>query len=503
MANIVDPIAQTFFIDAIENPDGVFIHSIDLCFKNKDTYTYLPFTLQLRPTVNGYPHSFVVYPFAEVTLQHTEITITETPNFDSGYTRFTFSAPVFLKPGEHSMVLFTNSDAYEVYIAELGKTRIDGSERLISKQPNAGSFFKSQNGSTYTAYQNIDLMFRVNRCSFTTGTTNLIFKNELPSSNVFADLINIQTQELVLNETSTSYNYKGTSNATSTLGDYATIIVQENKQLSGQLKINKSANSFYIQTQLTTSDDKVSPVIDTERVHAIVVQNKINDGQLSSDNFTITNGGSGYTANASVTITSSYGSGANAYASVANGNVTSIIVDTAGSGYIGTVTATIAAPSVPSGNTTATVKVADEEDSSGGNCIAKYITRRVALNDGFDASTVRVYFDAVNLNETEIRVYYKVLSAEDPDTFDNRPYVLMNSVQKGNEDLVNTTKSQHNLDYVEYLHIPTGDNCAYIGNVNAVNYTDFRYFAIKIVMLSSDTTIVPKIKNLRVIALHE
>jgi hypothetical protein len=51
MSNI-DPVAQTFFVDAQKYPKGMFVDSIDLCFKKKDTITYLPFTLQLRPTVN-------------------------------------------------------------------------------------------------------------------------------------------------------------------------------------------------------------------------------------------------------------------------------------------------------------------------------------------------------------------------------------------------------------------------------------------------------------------
>ena len=243
----------------------------------------------------------------------------------------------------------------------------------------------------------------------------------------------------------------------------------------------------------------VAPVIDMSRVHLITVENIINDGGLKAGDFTITNGGSGYTGNTTVTITGTTGSGANAYAVVANGNVTSIVVDTVGSGYFDGITATVAAPPVPSGNTTATLSVANELAARGGNALARYITRRVTLNDGFDASNLRVYIDAVNLAETDITVYYKVLAAEDPTLFDDRPYVKMKCVQQGNETLQDTAKSQYDTDYREYLYIPTTTNCGYTG---ASTYTTFKTFAIKIVMTSSNTTKVPKIKNFRAIALN-
>ena len=141
----IDPVAQTFFVDGRYYPKGFFIHSVDLCFKAKDGSTFLPVTLQIRPTVNGYPHSNLVLPFAEVTITPEKVNTTTSPNFttQADYTRFTFAAPVFVDTGEYALVLQTNSDQYSVYVAEIGEKRLDGSDRLISKQTYAGSFFKS------------------------------------------------------------------------------------------------------------------------------------------------------------------------------------------------------------------------------------------------------------------------------------------------------------------------------------------------------------------------
>lgn len=501
---MINPVAQTFFINSTDYPQGIFVSSVDICFKKTDNLTFMPVTLQLRPTVNGYPHSTTIYPFGEITLQSNFVTASDFPNLDyltgPNFTRFTFSAPVYLAPGEHALVLMTNSDQYEIHVAQIGQTMSDGSGRLISQQPYSGSFFKSQNGSTYTPYQDIDLMFRVNRCSFDTGNTACFTMNDVaPTSKVYADLINIGTQDLSFKNTEIDYFYEATDNASSVLSSFSTIKSGTNVPLNNRIKVDTSANTFILRANLSSSDETVAPVIDLSRVHLIGVQNIINAGGLKAGDFTITNIGSGYTGNASITITGTTGSGANAYAVVANGNVTSIVVDTVGSGYFDGITATVAAPPVPSGNTTATLSVANELAARGGNALARYITRRVTLNDGFDASNLRVYIDAVNLAETDITVYYKVLAAEDPTLFDDRPYVKMKCVQQGNETLQDTAKSQYDTDYREYLYIPTTTNCGYTG---ASTYTTFKTFAIKIVMTSSNTTKVPKIKNFRAIALN-
>jgi hypothetical protein len=85
--------------------------------------------------------------------------------------------------------MFTNSDDYEIFVAEIGGTRLDGSDRRVDKQVFTGSFFKSQNGSTYTAYQDIDLMFKLNVCDFTVGTTQITLDNVIPTSNIDYDVI--------------------------------------------------------------------------------------------------------------------------------------------------------------------------------------------------------------------------------------------------------------------------------------------------------------------------
>src|SRR5690606_6454884 len=97
-----------------------------------------------------------------------EINVSDNPNIDDSntYTRFTFPNPVYVEPGRfYSFVVISNSFNYDIYFSELGETII-GTNRIVSKQPNIGSMFKSQNGRLFTPIQTEDLMFSINKCVF-------------------------------------------------------------------------------------------------------------------------------------------------------------------------------------------------------------------------------------------------------------------------------------------------------------------------------------------------
>lgn len=509
----IDPVAQTFFVDSGSYPNGMFVHSVDLIFKKKDTVTQLPFTVQLRPTINGYPHSTLIHSssaLGQASLNPDQINVvsgtgSDLPNISNAnhYTRFQFPSPVFLLPGEHALVLFTNSENYEVFISEIGGVRLDGTDRQVDKQPFSGSFFKSQNGSTYTAFQDLDLVFRLNACQFNSGTYDILLENNALSSNLEYDLIKVSTLELTFPKTTSNYFYKLTDNVTRTLdSSFTPVVTQNDITLDRRNIITTDDGSTVLKIEMSTSDNTVSTVVDTIRLHTIVVKNIINDCGLSDEVFAITDGGSGYTANAAVTITGETGSGATAtaVANLTTGQIESIVVSSSGLGYTEGITATIDAPSVPSGNTTATVTVSSETDSKGGPALARYITRKVTLADGFDSNMIRVYLTAYQPSEATIEVYYKILADEDQTLFEDRPYVRMLNVQQGDETLLNTFKSQVETDFYEYLFVPSTADCSYVGT-DDVTYTNFKTFAIKIVLRTSNPAKVPILRDFRAIAL--
>ena len=130
---------------------------------------------------------------------------------------------------------------------------------------------------------------------------------------------------------------------------------------------------------------------------------------------------------------------------------------------------------------------------SGGSALAKYITRRVTLSDGFDATDIKAYLTMNKPAGVNVYVYYKVLSQYDPEPFDDKNWTVMGQTSQTN------TVSLTDEEFIEFEYDPTGTNVNYTSG--GATYTSFKTFAIKIVMTSTSTTKVPRIGDMRVIAL--
>jgi hypothetical protein len=250
---------------------------------------------------------------------------------------------------------------------------------------------------------------------------------------------------------------------------------------------------------MATSNPDIAPFIDTSRMNIFAIENIINDLPLSNSDIVISNGGTGYgpSANAVVTITGGGGSGATAAAVVTGNVVTSVYLTAAGSGYETSPTITLVDVSGTPG-TGATITYNGEDKKSGGNSNVRYITRKVNLADGFDSGDLRVYLTAYKPSNSNIRVYFKALSISDPDVFEDKNYQLM--TQLDNANFVSTSYN----DYRELKFAPGVNGTAN----NSVSYTsgstsfsNFRTFAIKIVLTGTSTVDVPKVRDFRAIAL--
>ena len=176
----LNPLAQTFTVDFDEFPSGFFLHSVDLWFSNKDNS--IPLKVQIRPVVNGYPDANQVVPFGDVLVKPHKITLTDTPALDS-VTNIEFPTPPYLLPNEYALVVLADSVNYELYIARvggkvLGQTTGVATQSVISAQPFSGVLFKASNSSTFLPVPEEDLMFRINRCKFKTGTFNALLRSE-------------------------------------------------------------------------------------------------------------------------------------------------------------------------------------------------------------------------------------------------------------------------------------------------------------------------------------
>lgn len=498
----VDPLAQTFLIASNSYPNGLFINRVRFCFKSKDDT--VPVTLQIRPTVNGYPSYAVIYPYATVTLTPDKVKVTDAPDLDdpNKFTDFIFDTPIYMLPGEHSFVLLANTNKYEVYVAQIGALDIV-TGRQISEQPYQGSLFLSQNGSTWTADQESDMTFRLFRNQFSLTPATTQFKLNAPAANTPIDLINLVTGDMAISDTSLTYRFNSTIDGTGLSAGLKPITPSEDYYMNdgyNRRVLTTQNNSFVVQATMSTLDTAVSPVIDTTRFGIIAVENIINNLPLANSGFIISNGGTSYANSADVTVTISggNGSGATATATVTSNVITAITLTNSGSGYTTSPTITITPGS--GGGSGAVVTYNGEDKKSGGNADVRYMTRRVTLADGFDSGDLRVYLTAYKPDGANIHVYYKLLSNSDIEDFDDKNYQLM--TQLGDTNYV----SLNSNDLREFTFAPgisgsANNSVSYTAGSTA--YRNFRTFSIKIVLTGTNPTDPPRVRDFRAIALPE
>jgi hypothetical protein len=237
---------------------------------------------------------------------------------------------------------------------------------------------------------------------------------------------------------------------------------------------------------MTSNDSKISPAIDLGRLNLITTENKVNRGSFANSDVVISANGSGYSAG-TFDISGNSGTGGVVTITVDSGAIATAYISTAGSGYYEDATITL------TGGTAGSVTISNELSASGGNALSKYISRRVTLEDTFDAQDLKVFLNAYKPKDTDIKVYYKVHNAEDPDDFEDKPYTMF--TQETDANLISSNES----DIKSYVYRTSANNITYTSS--NVTYDKFKTFAIKIVLGSASTAIIPKVKDMKAIAL--
>lgn len=510
-----DPLAETFYVDPSQYPNGLFLSKLRLCFKRKDDE--MPVSIEIRPTENGYPSSTIVYPFSEVSLTPDEVNITNFPDLDdeTKYTEFVFQSPVYLTPGEHSVIVLSNSNEYEAWIAVKNQKDVN-TNNSVSNEPYTGSFFKSQNGLTWTADQESDLMFRLYKKSFDdTVETNIRFKlnsndivTELGTANANVDILILQTQDIKLNGCEINYSFNAEDiNGTKT----GFIEIEENVKnymldSFGKRVINPShaSDAMYVEVSMTTTNSDVSPVVDLDRMNIQAIEQVINNLEISNSTITMSN--TGYYTNTThpspitITISGGGGTGATATANIINNGTSNtidkIIITNPGYGYKTQPNITISGGL----NTYPAIAFVNTEDQKRfGNAKARYTTKKVVLADGFSSGDLRVYLVAHKPAQSSIDVYYKLLSNGDQELWQDKKWQLMTQINEQGY------YSESFDDFAELTFAPglngvANNSVSYISDTSG-QFTEFNTFAIKIVLSGVDSIDVPRVQSLRAIAL--
>mgnify|MGYP000373710598 FL=1 len=159
------------------------------------------------------------------------------------------------------------------------------------------------------------------------------------------------------------------------------------------------------------------------------------------------------------------------------------------------------------------------ETNNYGNAKVRYISRRIELADGQDAEDIMVYLNAFKPHGTDIKVYAKILNAEDTD-FESKDFTLL----KQNTALSRFSEGFDGSDIREFEYTFESDDASGFLNSNDNNqaklnndnsgivayrssegsiFNGYKTFSIKIVTTSQSTALVPLIDDLRVIALQK
>ncbi len=331
-----DPLAETFFTTGLK--DGLFITSIDLFFKDKDSSA--PIWVELRETSAGVPVDALVTPWSTATVNAANVNISDDA---SAATRFTFPKMVYLKPNsDYCFVIQTRSNKYNCWTSKMGEVSNE-TQRIVFDQPYSGSLLKSENNYTWTAEQQEDIKFVLNRAKFDTGV-GTVLNFPLNANSLYVDINSFFTvagSDLVyanftfkhgLDQYSkVAINCDPLARYSGVLGSYWAGSFTVNSVLSENVVAFNLGNSVSFSTSQWLSTG--------ERVTDIQVET----------------GGSGYNANnppiIQISAPSSGGVQATATAVIVNGKVDHIVITESGSKYLTAPTVTIAAGTPGTGAT--------------------------------------------------------------------------------------------------------------------------------------------------------
>ena len=504
-----DPLAQSFFVDGM--PFGTFVTGVDIYFRSKGT---APITLQLREMINGFPSEKIV-PFGEVVKIADEVaTSTEDGAGVVTYaeTNFTFSSPVYLQNNtEYCFVLLPagNDPGYTAWVSEIGENEV-GTEKRISEQPNVGMLFTSANNRTWSEKQAEDMKFTLYRAVF---DTSVISTAKFQNSNY--DYLAIDNNMyLVSNDTKTTTKFAAGEKVyvegfESTKYGY----VKQYDSLYNVLKIVVQAGVFTAADTITNGTIYTTV---TEVENKLINSIQTNIGYMD---FTPTSGVWSYAKTAT-----DASSGGDTFELLTFGETNDIPTEaaiysksneTADLGgdkslniRFGMKTMTDTVSPVIDLRKCSLICISNhinadtgaDEDTNAGTASSKYISRRVNLED--DAEDLKVYLSNYLPAGTSARVYAKMQNSSDSRNFEDLDWVEL-------ETSVSPLSSTAAAGFVEYEYkIPNANK---VGSVetgfftytySGATYTTYNTMAIKIVMFSTNSSVVPKFKELRAIALQ-
>lgn len=143
--------------------------------------------------------------------------------------------------------------------------------------------------------------------------------------------------------------------------------------------------------------------------------------------------------------------------------------------------------------------ITNETLYTGGNLINKYISKTVTLANGQDAEDLIVKLTAYRPPGSTVKVWIKIRNGEDGELFDKKPWIELDYI-----DIFSSKANKNNFLEFDYTIKPANLNNGTVFYVsNGITYSGFKQFAIKIGLMGTNSALVPRVGDLRVIALQK
>lgn len=557
----LDPIAQTFYVEGMAF--GCYVTNLDVFFRTKSSTA--PITLQIREVINGYPGNRVI-PFGEVTLNPSAVSVSETaatattftfpsPVYLQNNTEYCF---VLLPAG--------NNPEYNIWVSELGENQLGTENRISEQPHVGVLFTSANNrswtafqkedikftlrradfsintvGSVVLKNADVDYMkftsfsdgnfsagdnvhgFTFNITDPGTGYTDGTIAHTLSGGGATTNAtVNVTISGgLVTDVTVVNPGAGYTGNPTLTIssgsGSDAVVTVTLNKgvvkQYDSLYNVAKilTTTGYFAQNDIVGNGTTYAEITEIENKQLNVLETNIGsiDHTPATISWSVAPTATGASAAGTVFEGFNFGQEHDLTYEAQVYSYSNEQADLSGDKSLtiraGMMTQTSTVSPVIDTRKCSIIAIANDinndttdEDTNNGAALSKYISRRVVLDDGQDAEDLKVYLSNQIPAECNVKVYGKFQNATDASNFDDLDWIELEVV---NPPLSSTSRA----GFVEYDYtIPAANKNAGVleYTVGSATFTGYKTFAVKVVPLSTNSSVVPKVRELRAIALQ-
>lgn len=559
-----DPVAQTFMVDFGNDTPGGFLTQVDLYFRDKDPeYGVL---IELREVDASSAITSWVLPYSKTELHAANVNVSDDGSVATTF-KFS-SPVYVENNQEYAIVVkpIGNNSNTTIWTAKLGERDI-ATDNVVNVAPYSGVLYISSNDRIWTPVQDEDMKFNLYRAEFTSTKGSVTLSNDdyefvelMDITNNFfkGELVELETRLKVVSVT-TSLS-RGSVITGQTSG--ATAVISSSSQ-SGDTVFVNTVEGIFLNSEICniSVDGNILGTFVISNIVSPVAELEFFDGKiayLKGTGNSVVNLGSvirGKMSGATGTVEKIINPLMNtiqfqpSYLSFSNTNINWSYKGTSSSGMVDGGSAFVNVKdntdledekmviSFSSENGTKSVSfigevetynnfispvidtkksnlifvkniinndMTDENKDEGGKALARYITKKVTLAEDQDAEDLIVYIGGYRPPATSIKVFYKVLHAEDSSLFNSIKWEEMEETSK----MAYSSKAdKYDMKEMKF-GIPsdklTGANGeVQYTNESGIKFTGYKYFSIKVVLLSDNTSVVPRCKDLRAIALQK